>query len=79
MLASCEDETFLDFVEGCLEWDPEQRLTPEEALMHDWVQKALIEAQQESEKQKQMEEEGKAPVEQTETSRNRAGTAETDG
>jgi hypothetical protein len=26
-------------------------MTPEEALMHDWVQKALIEAQMESEKQ----------------------------
>ena len=25
----CEDETFVDFINQCLEWKPEKRLTPE--------------------------------------------------
>ncbi|XP_075924621.1 dual specificity tyrosine-phosphorylation-regulated kinase 2-like [Petromyzon marinus] len=28
----------IDFVQGCLEWDPARRLTPEEALNHRWLQ-----------------------------------------
>jgi dual specificity tyrosine-phosphorylation-regulated kinase 2/3/4 len=28
---------FLDFVEKCLTWDPDARMTPEEALEHPWV------------------------------------------
>ncbi|XP_038051740.1 dual specificity tyrosine-phosphorylation-regulated kinase 4-like [Patiria miniata] len=29
---------FLDFIERCLAWDPSQRMTPDEALQHEWVQ-----------------------------------------
>ncbi|XP_022091237.1 dual specificity tyrosine-phosphorylation-regulated kinase 4-like isoform X2 [Acanthaster planci] len=29
---------FLDFIERCLAWDPSQRMTPEEALQHEWIQ-----------------------------------------
>ena len=36
-----EDLDFLDFVERCLEWNPEKRLTPDEALRHIWVLKGL--------------------------------------
>lgn len=28
---------FLDFIERCLTWDPEARMTPEEALEHPWM------------------------------------------
>ena len=28
----CEDETFVDFINQCLEWKPEKRLKPNEAL-----------------------------------------------
>lgn len=28
----CEDEGFTDLVRKCLEWDPEKRITPAEAL-----------------------------------------------
>jgi serine/threonine protein kinase len=28
---------FLDFVTRCLEWDPRRRMTPEDALRHEWV------------------------------------------
>jgi dual specificity tyrosine-phosphorylation-regulated kinase 2/3/4 len=36
-----EDPDFLDFVEKCLEWDPEERMTPDDALRHVWVLKGL--------------------------------------
>ncbi|ORX56257.1 kinase-like protein [Hesseltinella vesiculosa] len=28
---------FVDFIHQCLKWDPEQRLTPNQALHHDWI------------------------------------------
>lgn len=28
---------FLDFIKKCLEWDVEKRMTPEEAIRHEWV------------------------------------------
>jgi len=31
------DEQFLDLIHKCLEWDPELRIKPEEALKHPWV------------------------------------------
>ncbi|GAX78052.1 hypothetical protein CEUSTIGMA_g5494.t1 [Chlamydomonas eustigma] len=31
------DHTFVDFLSLCLVWDPEQRLTPEQALEHPWI------------------------------------------
>ncbi|XP_078733981.1 dual specificity tyrosine-phosphorylation-regulated kinase 2-like [Lampetra fluviatilis] len=37
-LLKTKDKALLDFIQGCLEWDPVHRLTPEEALEHDWVQ-----------------------------------------
>eukprot|EP00127_Corallochytrium_limacisporum_P001547 Clim_evm8s65 gene=Clim_evmTU8s65 len=42
----CNDNKFLDFLLGCLQWDPEERLTPEEALEHPWFEevRSLIDA-----------------------------------
>lgn len=31
---------FVDFLSRCLEWDPENRMTPREAIRHPWIQKA---------------------------------------
>lgn len=31
------DGQFLNFLCRCLEWDPSQRMTPEEALQHEWI------------------------------------------
>lgn len=31
------DAQFLDFLCRCLEWDPSRRMTPEEALQHEWI------------------------------------------
>ena len=33
----CEDEAFLDFITRCLRWDPERRLKPDEAILHDFI------------------------------------------
>lgn len=32
----CQEPLFLDFIEQCLKWDPDQRLSPYDALQHDW-------------------------------------------
>ncbi|XP_052763143.1 dual specificity tyrosine-phosphorylation-regulated kinase 4-like isoform X2 [Mya arenaria] len=36
------DANFLDFIRRCLDWDPSTRLTPEEALQHDWIKDGLV-------------------------------------
>ncbi|XP_010881813.3 dual specificity tyrosine-phosphorylation-regulated kinase 4 isoform X1 [Esox lucius] len=34
------DPLFLDFLRHCLTWDPTKRMTPDEAMQHDWIQEA---------------------------------------
>lgn len=34
----CNDPLFIDFVTRCLEWDPKKRMTPDEAVTHEWLQ-----------------------------------------
>lgn len=36
-----EDPDFTDFVVKCLDWNPEKRLSPDDALKHIWVLKGL--------------------------------------
>ena len=36
-----EDPDFTDFCLKCLDWDPDKRLTPDQALKHVWVLKGL--------------------------------------
>ena len=33
----CNDPAFVAFLERCLCWDAPSRMTPEEALQHEWV------------------------------------------
>lgn len=40
-LKGCDDPLFLNFLCGCLEWDPEQRMTPAAALKHSWFRRRL--------------------------------------
>lgn len=40
-LNGCEDVYFLQFISECLEWIPEKRLTPEQALHHSWFKRRL--------------------------------------
>ncbi|XP_019760490.1 dual specificity tyrosine-phosphorylation-regulated kinase 2 isoform X2 [Dendroctonus ponderosae] len=40
-LKGCEDPLFLDFIARCLEWDPDERMTPAQALRHGWLRRRL--------------------------------------
>lgn len=40
-LKGCDDPLFMNFITQCLEWDPEQRLTPATALRHNWLRRRL--------------------------------------
>ena len=40
-LKGCSDPLFLDFIKRCLEWDPELRMTPAQALRHPWLRRRL--------------------------------------
>ncbi|KAJ3290146.1 Dual specificity tyrosine-phosphorylation-regulated kinase [Borealophlyctis nickersoniae] len=33
----CQDTLFVNFIERCLTWDPEKRMSPEEGLNHEWI------------------------------------------
>lgn len=37
----CNEESFLDFIEKCFEWIPEERLSPSMALRHEWILEGL--------------------------------------
>ncbi|XP_067937121.1 dual specificity tyrosine-phosphorylation-regulated kinase 4-like [Watersipora subatra] len=36
------DEKFLDFIKRCLDWNPETRMKPEEALGHEWIKEGML-------------------------------------
>lgn len=40
-LKGCDDPLFMNFLCGCLEWDPEVRMTPAAALKHSWFRRRL--------------------------------------
>ncbi|CAH8437483.1 unnamed protein product [Schistosoma turkestanicum] len=40
-LKGCEDKVFLDFIRKCLQWLPEERMTPREAFKHEWLRRKL--------------------------------------
>lgn len=33
----CIDKQFVDFVTQCLQWDAEKRLSPDDAMRHEWL------------------------------------------
>uniref|UniRef100_A0A673W371 dual-specificity kinase n=1 Tax=Salmo trutta TaxID=8032 RepID=A0A673W371_SALTR len=37
-----DDPLFLDFLQHCLTWDPTKRMTPDEAMQHEWIQEARL-------------------------------------
>lgn len=40
-LRDVPDDSFVNFISMCLEWDPSKRLTPEQGLRHEWILKGL--------------------------------------
>lgn len=47
-LKGCDDPLFMNFLCGCLEWDPEFRMTPAAALKHSWFRRRLPRPPQQS-------------------------------
>ena len=41
VLLQCPDSKFIDFIDKCLDWDPVNRMTPLEALQHEWILEGL--------------------------------------
>ena len=37
MVLKTSDEYFVQFIDRCLQWDPEKRMRPDEALKHPWI------------------------------------------
>lgn len=37
MVLRTSETKYVDFLKGCLNWDPKQRLTPEDALRQEWI------------------------------------------
>lgn len=50
------DSAFLDFVSRCLIWEPSERMTPDQALKHPWVQEGLRKSSREPSLQRQQTE-----------------------
>ena len=42
-LMNCEDPLFIDFVDKCLEWKPDKRMSPESAFQHPWIKAGIKE------------------------------------
>ena len=40
---------FVDFIDRCLEWKPEKRMTPEDAFRHPWIKAGIKELKQKME------------------------------
>ncbi|XP_023223594.1 dual specificity tyrosine-phosphorylation-regulated kinase 2-like [Centruroides sculpturatus] len=40
-LKGCDDLLFIDFLKGCLTWDPSIRMIPSSALRHSWLRRRL--------------------------------------
>ena len=34
---------FVDFIDKCLEWKPDKRMTPDEAFHHSWIKAGIQE------------------------------------
>jgi len=46
----CDDDSFVDFVNKCIEWKVEDRITPEEAQQHEWIKEGFREIEKENKK-----------------------------
>jgi len=40
----CNDAAFVSFLDGCLQWDKNQRFTPDQAIQHEWITEASMPA-----------------------------------
>lgn len=40
-----DDLSFVDFIDKCLEWKPDKRMTPKDAMEHEWIRGSKSELQ----------------------------------
>ncbi|CAD8178486.1 unnamed protein product [Paramecium pentaurelia] len=40
-ILKCQDKLFIDFLDNCFNWDPQKRMKPIDALMHQWILEGL--------------------------------------
>eukprot|EP00352_Strombidinopsis_acuminata_P001534 CAMPEP_0176398822 /NCGR_PEP_ID=MMETSP0126-20121128/46222_1 /TAXON_ID=141414 ORGANISM="Strombidinopsis acuminatum, Strain SPMC142" /NCGR_SAMPLE_ID=MMETSP0126 /ASSEMBLY_ACC=CAM_ASM_000229 /LENGTH=99 /DNA_ID=CAMNT_0017773943 /DNA_START=251 /DNA_END=553 /DNA_ORIENTATION=- len=50
-MTQCDDHDFIDFLDNCLEWKPEKRMTPEQSFKHPWIKAGIKELKQKLEAQ----------------------------
>lgn len=48
ILNGFDDPLFLDFITRCLDWDPETRMTPAQALRHPWLTQEILKTKSEN-------------------------------
>ena len=49
MQADDSQVDFVDFINQCLEWKPDKRMTPEDAFRHPWIKAGIKELKQKME------------------------------
>lgn len=45
-MTQCDDPDFIDFLDNCLEWKPEKRMTPDQSFKHPWIKAGIKELKQ---------------------------------
>jgi dual specificity tyrosine-phosphorylation-regulated kinase 2/3/4 len=61
MQANEETMEFVDFMDKCLEWKPDKRLTPDEAFKHPWIRAGIKELRTKMEQNAEAETPDSAP------------------
>ena len=51
MMQAEESPDFVDFINCCLEWKPDKRMSPEDAFRHPWIKAGIKELKQKMEQQ----------------------------
>ena len=49
MMQAEESPDFVDFINCCLEWKPDKRMSPEDAFRHPWIKAGIKELKQKME------------------------------
>ena len=69
MQADRDQEDFVDFIDKCIEWKPEKRMTPLDAFEHPWIQSGVQEL-----RPKVMEQQQQAKTSNQQTPHNKVGS-----
>ena len=62
MQCDSSQNDFVDFIDNCLEWKPEKRMTPEDAFKHPWIKAGIKELKEKMEKTQTVTGETKIPL-----------------